>query len=290
MSNKRSIFLPRFRQGMMVIILVITTAGISFDTARYPIDGFSATGIRRLAYLQDVKQGDFPNVKLLAGALKPMEEIKLNLIGTDDSLGFPMQSDPDLQKAVNGFFTGLNSNYSIAVLDITPGRPIRYAHRKGSLGYQPGSVNKIIVATGFFNEIKNLYPNSTEKRQQLMKSKIVTAGQWAMTDEHTVPIYNPETKKLQKRTVQPSDQFSLYEWLDHMLSVSNNGAACVVWRETILMHVFQHQYPDLTFEESENYFKNTPKTELMDLAYDIVNQPLRELGISEEEWRPEDTR
>ena len=53
--------------------------------------------------------------------------------------------------------------------------------------------------------------------------------------------------------------FSLYEWTDHMLSVSNNGAAAVVWREAILMRVFGSQYPYLSEEQAEEYFKTTPK-------------------------------
>ncbi len=88
-----------------------------------------------------------------------------------------------------------------------------------------------------------------------------------------------------KRTVKESDVFSLYEWMDHMMSVSNNGAASVVWREAVLMRAFGEAYPQLTEEEAVEYFKTTPKSELSDLANAVVNEPLRALGISEEEWR-----
>jgi hypothetical protein len=77
----------------------------------------------------------------------------------------------------------------------------------------------------------------------------------------------------------------LYEWADHTLSVSNNGAASIVWREAILMRVFGQKYLTLTFEESENYFKTTPKSELAEIAVSVVNDPLRDLGITEDEWR-----
>ena len=40
-----------------------------------------------------------------------------------------------------------------------------------------------------------------------------------------------------------------------MLSVSNNGAASIVWRETLLMAAFGENYPDLTQEEADAYFK-----------------------------------
>lgn len=84
-----------------------------------------------------------------------------------------------------------------------------------------------------------------------------------------------------KRQVVASDVFTLYEWVDHMLSVSNNGAASVVWREVLLMAAFGERYEELTESEADAYFKTTPRKELTDLANDVVNLPLRDLGITE---------
>jgi hypothetical protein len=70
-----------------------------------------------------------------------------------------------------------------------------------------------------------------------------------------------------------------------MLSVSNNGAASIVWREAMLMAAFGPAYPDLTEELALAYFKETPKKELTDLGNDVVNLPLRALGITTDEWR-----
>ncbi|MEP1015775.1 serine hydrolase, partial [Maribacter dokdonensis] len=44
-------------------------------------------------------------------------------------------------------------------------------------------------------------------------------------------------------------------------------------------------YPQLTQQEADTYFKETPKKELTDLSNDVVNLPLRELGITSDEWR-----
>ena len=134
------------------------------------------------------------------------------------------------------------------------------------------------------NGIK-IYPDSFELRTQLLKNKEVKAGVWGLTDEHTVPIFNVEKNTLVKRQVVASDVFSLYEWADHMLSVSNNGAASIVWREALLMAAFGEKYPELTEEEAMAYFKETPKKDLTDLANDVVNLPLRDLGITADEWR-----
>ena len=126
---------------------------------------------------------------------------------------------------------------------------------------------------------------ANEKRIELLRTKSVQAGQWGMTDSHTVPIFNIETNKLVKRTVIPSDVFTLFEWADHMMSVSNNGAASILWREVLLMAAFGEKYPDLTQEDADIYFKNTPRKELTDLGNDVVNLPLRDLGITSDEWR-----
>lgn len=254
------------------------------DAPTYPIDGYEDTNIRRLKYLQLVVADEIKGTKPVPGAMKSTDDIQLHLSDIDCLATIPA-TDEELQKAINSLFPHLHENYSLSVLDITPGRPMRYASRKETAGYQPGSVGKLAVLLGFFTELAKIYPDSFALRQELLCSKAVRAGAWALYDSHTVPIFNLETKVLTKRTVRESDVFILYEWLDYMMSVSNNGAASVCWRETILMRAFGSCYPDLTEEEAEVYFKNTPKSELADIANSVVNDPLRTLGISEDEWR-----
>jgi hypothetical protein len=253
----------------------------------YPIDGYSRTGIKRLLRIERIKNGEIKEtLNLPAGAMKGYNEIKLNLVSKwKDSTAQFLVKDEQFNKEINGLFYGLDKSYSLSVLDISDVNNIRYAARNETSGYQPGSVGKIAVLVGLFNQLAIIYPDSFEQRIELLKSKSVKAGQWGMTDEHTVPIFNVETNKLVKRTVIPSDVFSLFEWADHMMSVSNNGAASIVWRETLLMAAFGKDYPELTQEGADDYFKNTPKRELTDLGNDVVNLPLRKLGITFEEWR-----
>lgn len=256
-------------------------------TLAYPIDGYGLTGIRRLLYLELILKKEITGTQPIKGAQKTLEQLKLNLCDTPrgDSLKSLPPVDPTLQKSLNALFPNLDESYSVTLLDITPGRPIRYATRKEDRGYQPGSVGKLAVISGFFQELSRLYPDSFESRRNLLKTRFVRSGKWGLYDEHTVPFFNPETKKLLKRTVQANDVFSLYEWVDHMVSVSNNGAASIVWREAILMRVFGNKYPRLTEEEAEEYFRTTPKSELADIANSVVHDPLRALGITEDEWR-----
>jgi hypothetical protein len=245
------------------------------------------SGIRRLVRLERILSGEIKDAPILAGAQKSYEEIQLNLYGTErgDSLATFPQVDPILQKALNAVFPSLHESYSLALLDITPGHPIRYAARQEERGFQPGSVGKLAVLAALFCELETLYPDSFNHRTALLRNTMVKAGPFGVYDEHTVPFYDPETGKFFKRQVQESDVFSLYEWADHMMSVSNNGAASIVWREAMLMRIFGDKYPSLTYEEKMAYFKSTPKQELANISNSVVNDPLRSMGIGEDEWR-----
>lgn len=271
---------------LSITLTALVGLGFSAVTNYYPIDGYEQTGIRRLLYLQMVKNGEIAGTQLPEGARKSLADIKLNLTHVEgDSLLNKLQPDPALQAKINGLFPNMHESYSVSLLDITPDKPMRYASRQDKREYQPGSVGKIAIAIALFRELKRLYPKSFEKRQQLLKDKIVLGGQWVLTDDHTIPVFDPESKKLVKRMAQATDNFSLYEWVDHMMSVSNNGAASVVWREALLMRAFGENYPSLTTEQANEYFKNTAKATLSALAMEVVNEPLRELGITENEWR-----
>ena len=275
--------MKNYLKGSVIVLICWSFIGL----VPYPIDGYSRTGIKRLLRLERIKSGVIKdNLNLPAGALKSYNDITLHLISKKkDSTAQFLVKDEKFNKEINGLFYGLDKSYSLSVLDISNIDSIRYAARNETSGYQPGSVGKIAVLNGLFTQLAKIYPDSFEKRIELLKSKSVKSGQWGMTDEHTIPIFNIETNKLVKRTVIPSDVFTLFEWADHMMSVSNNGAASIVWRETLLMAAFGKDYPTLTQEGADAYFKNTPKKDLTNLGNDVVNLPLRALGITFEEWR-----
>lgn len=272
----------------IIVLLVIVLSASAFTTYKYyPIDGYERTGIKRLKRLELIKSGEIKDASALpVGAMKPYNDIQLNLLSrkNDSAMGL-MQVDADFQKEISALFRGLDKSYSLTVLDISDPENVRYAERNETAGYQPGSVGKLAVLLGLFTQLEKIYPDSFEKRTELLKNKSVKAGVWGLTDEHTIPIYNIEKNTLVKRQVIASDVFSLYEWADHMLSVSNNGAASIVWREALLMAAFGEKYPELTQEEADVYFKETSKKVLTDLSIDVVNLPLRELGITSDEWR-----
>ncbi|MCP9237595.1 serine hydrolase [Lewinella sp. JB7] len=254
----------------------------SFPAGSYPIDGFDNTGIARLVRLTKMDSATLVRT-IPYGGRHGLEYVRLNLMGNPiDSLP---TVDSELQREIERIFPNMHPSYSVAVFDMTPGRPYRYAERNPTAGYQPGSVGKLAVVTAFFCELENLYPTEPEKRWELMRTKVVKAGPFGVYDHHTIPLYDTDTERYARKRVDPSDEFNLYEWVDHMLSVSNNGAASIVWREALLMRVFGDRYPALEFDEMMAYFKETPRDSLRNLGEDIVNGPLRDMGISGDEWR-----
>lgn len=267
-----------------IILIGLLVFALQAQTMAYPWDGFSLTGIRRLYRLQLIMNDLLKENKPVPGAQKTLSEIHLNLMNSKgDSLGVFPVANPGLQKSIASLFPNLDESYSVCVLDISPGKPLRYAYRQEKRGFMPGSVAKLAVIAGLFNELQKLYPDSFEQRQELLKSRMVRAGKWANYDEHTVPFYNIETGKLVKKVVQENDTCSLYEWADHMISVSNNAAASIVWKEAMLMRAYGANYPP-TAQQETMFFKDTPKSQLRELAMQIVNEPLRQLGISREEF------
>ena len=267
--------------------LLLTFLGLGFISfitlSFYPIDGYESTGISRLLRLERIKKDSTQKLSLPIGAQLPLNCIELQLTQVEDSISEILQEDEAFAEKLRKVIP--SGNYSLTILDMSDPQHLKYMGHKESLGYQPGSVGKLTVITALFTQLHNICPESWEARKAILKNKRVKAGDWAIYDHHTIPDYDIENDKLVKRKVSPNDVFTLYEWADHMMSVSNNGAASVVWREALLMAAFKDKYEYLTQEEVDEYFKNTPKKELTLLANQIVNEPLRKIGITHDEWR-----
>jgi len=272
-------------KNIKATLLIIFIIAIPLQIMTYPYDGYDLTGIRRLKRLELIMNGTIKDNLPVKGAQKSIMDIRLNLLNVKgDSLEVFPKSNPALQKSISALFPNMDESYSICVLDITPGKPLRYASRQEKRNFMPGSVAKLAIIAGLFSELEKLYPDSFLKRQQLMRNRMVRAGKWANFDEHTVPFYNPKTQKFHKAVVKEHDTCSLYEWADHMISASNNAAASIVWKEVMLMYAFGKNYPP-TPEQEAAYFKETSKAELKSIAMIVVNDPLRKIGISKEEFK-----
>jgi hypothetical protein len=269
---------------LKVVLAVLAVVILWEPLSGYPVDGYAVTGIRRLLRLQLILEGVLKGEKLPAGGLKMLKDIQLNLVGErGNSLQRLPAVDPVLQKQIDALFPDMHQSYSLALLDITPGRPFRYAQRQADRHFVPGSIGKLAVITGLFAQLKRLYPENPEKRRELLKTRMVKGGPWVIPDHHTIPVFDPQARVFARQIPRETHEFSLYEWADHMLSVSANAAASVVWKELVLMQHFGKEYPPAPEQETQ-FFSKIPKNELALMVMSVVNDPLRELGIAKEDW------
>jgi hypothetical protein len=278
MSKRILIALP-----LVLFLILLCWLTPTPPAGAYPIDGYALTEVSRLRYQQLVQDSTLRGRRLKPGQLHSIFEMRLNLLHQPlDSLP---PSDSALQAQLHTLLPNLNESYSVALFDITPGREPRYAARQANRGFQPGSVGKLAVITALFCELENLFVDDFDRRLELLMNKRVRSNRFGVPNQHTVPFFNVADNRYFRRKVNENDEFTLYEWLDHMVSVSSNAAAAIVWREAILMRVFQDRYPELTDAEAREYFRTTDRRELSDIGNSVVNEPLRHLGIGRDEWR-----
>ena len=250
----------------------------------YPVDGYQESGIRRVERLRLRLAGSLEGPVPVEGARKSISDIRLQLAAPGQYFDDLPSPDPKLQRRIEALFADRDASYSVALLDITQGRPPRLAALRERRTYQPGSVGKLAIAAGLFTELSRLHPESIAPRRRLLRQRRIVADAWIRHDHHKVPLFDLETQQTGYRPIQEGDEFSLYEWVDHMLSASSNAAASTVWKEAMLMRAFGVDYPPSP-EREEAFFRETSKGELRTLAFSIVNDPLRDLGIPEGEWK-----
>ncbi len=266
-------------KSLPIIILICLSQSIN----AYPIDGYKYTGIERLLYQWRIYQDSAVDSKLKKGAFLMMDDIKLSLVGKDYDWSTP--KDKTVQRTVDGIFRSLEPQYSLSVMDISSPDNIRYAEKREDVGYQPGSVGKLAITVALFYELSRVYDNDWDKIHAVLYTKKVKAGPWSIPNHHTVPFYDIKKDKYTKRKIVPTDEFTLYQWLDHMMSVSSNAAASILMREAILIHIMDKRYDCASYGDMDAVFADTDKSILADLSEDIMNCPLRELGIGDDEWR-----
>lgn len=265
-----------------ILVFLVVLSGL-FNANAYPIDGYAYTGIDRLMYHYRMFLDSQQRVKMKPGEMLMMTDVNLSLVGQKSTM--PKVEFAKLKSELGRLFSSLEKEYSISVVDISDPNNLKHAGIRENLQYQPGSVGKIAIAIAIFSELHKIYGDDWTSIRGVLYSKMVNGGPWSVPNHHTVPFYDVQKDKYSKRLVVPSDEFTLYEWLDHMLSLSSSAAASVLWREALLMHVFDRQYECINYEEGEAFFKRESKALLNDLAIDVVNCPLRKIDIDDQEWR-----
>jgi len=242
----------------------------------YPLDGYAETGIRRVEGSRLANQGEVKDVKQPPGALLGTGQVDLRLLSRR-AIDLPAP-DPEFTAKIVAMLGNEADRYGIAVLDLSDPDQPRYAEYRGDYKQNVGSVGKLVAATALFQALADTWPDDLARRTSVLKNTQVTADAFAHWDHHTIRLFDPATKTLKRRPVQDGDRGSLWEWLDWMLSVSSNSAASMVMREAMLLRHFGQRYP-VAEDEIEQFFADTPRTELTSLFDRTFVEPLQRNGL-----------
>ncbi len=260
-------------------VCVLAPAWFAWLTAgAYPLDGAAQSGIRRLAgYGEAQQRAGAP--KLPPGALLGVDAISLRLADMPaDAPDFDAApADPALSEALTRLLARRDRSYGIVVVDWTDPDNIRWGAVRPDVQQNPGSVGKIVTMAALFDALARAFPDTGERARVLRETR-VPAGEWIIADDHVVPHFQPDSGRNRFRPLEVRDEFTLSEWVDHMISPSANAAGSVVWREAMLVEHFGARYP-VSADEARAFFDASPPAELAELALRISVRPLADANI-----------
>jgi hypothetical protein len=284
--------------AVLAVLSVATATGVG----AYPLDGYEDTGIRRLEYVRRVVSGELSGAPVPRGARLPTDEVRPRLLlkpgsvktgsethfGTDSSVSKwvsdPVFTDPGFSAAIRRALGADAERYGVAVYDLSdPARPV-YAEHNGGFRNNVGSVGKLLVALAWFQALADLYPEDLEARGRLLRDTVLAADEFVVRDHHRVTFFDPVTTARQNRVIVPGDRGNLWEWLDWMLSASNNGAAAFVQQQVMLLRHFGADYPP-TDEQKARFYAEHGRAARGELFLAAMVEPLERNGFDPAEIR-----
>ncbi len=249
----------------------------------YPLDSGKRTGIRRLEGYRLAQAGQVKGPKIVPGGQWPESRISLRLLGHKDlDVTARTPKDPVLQKGLEAIVAGRSDSYGLALLDITDPNHPRYAAVREEVRQLPGSVGKLCIAAGAMHALAQRAPRTAD-REEFLRQTIRAADRFVLVDGKTVPFFEEGWPAVVNRQIQPGDRFSLWEWLDHMLSQSSNAAGSFTWKEMMLLRHFGAQYPPSAADEKAYLGGN--KAALSKDAIETLEEPLLAAGIDTANFR-----
>ncbi len=248
----------------------------------YPLDGYPKTGIGRLEAQRLIQVGEMPGGKRPSGELLPLSMVDLRLLD-HRAMNLPA-SDPALTERLKKLIGSNVDRYGIALLDLSDLEHPRYAEWNGHQRQNPGSVGKLVVALAIFQALADRFPDDVAARENLLRTQMITADAFCVSDHHTVPFWNPQTRSVSKRPIRPGDTASFWTYLDWMMSPSSNSAAAMLERTLVSMAHFGQRYP-VSAEEEQKFFAETPKKQLSEIFLKAIEDPITRNGLDLDELR-----
>ena len=264
-------------------LLVLAAGALAAAAAgAWPLDGYEATGIRRLEHARLVTTGEIWGSGVPPGARLATADVRPRLGGSDVPL--LLKPDTELGTAIRRALGADAQRYGVAVYDLSdPARPV-YAEHNGGFRNNIGSVGKLLVALAWFQAVADVWPDDVEARERLLRETMLSADEFVVRDHHKVIFYDPATKARSYRVIVPGDRGNLWEWLDWMLSASNNGAAAFVQEQTLLLKAFGPDYPP-SDDQKADFYATRSRAELGELFLAAMTRPVARNGLDLEEIR-----
>lgn len=264
------------------LLAALSTLLVANVARAYPTDpdAQERTQIRRLLWQHKVNAGEVRGRKVPPGAQWPSARIELRLTDNPDFALTPeTEKDPELQAALEEILKRSRfRRYNVVVLDISDPKQPRFAGVNETDQQTPGSVAKLLVASGLLNELAKRFPDDTEAREKLLREHRVAADGWAMPNHHEVPVIkDEEATRVSIRRVHTGDAFSLWEWMDHALSPSSNASASMLWREATLMHLMGEEYPPAEYGEA--LYRRWDRDTWTAAAFETLRAPIVAAGL-----------
>lgn len=263
---------------------------LSGPLGAYPLDGEPRSALRRLGYSNAVQQREISGPRLVRGALWSSSQVDIRDVFATG--GMPRTELPAADAEFSGVLKQLLldandrdvSGYSLAVLDLSkPGQPL-YGEVRADLVANVGSVGKILLAAGVLSELARLYPDDLAERERVLRETLVVADAWAAGDEHKVPFWDAQARRVQLRPFRPGDTGSLWEMLDWTLSASANSAATTLGQQMMYMNTLE---PGQSFDarQKAEWFASSKGPVLRKALYAPMDRLLEEHGFSGERLR-----
>ena len=260
-----------------LISLCIGLSVIAGSSWAYPIDGYSHSEIRRVEYTWRVYTGDVPGTALPPGAKQRLDSVVPRYLA-GGAPPFSLTPDPELSREIGRVLAEEAPEYAVSLMDLSdPENPV-YAEHNGDIRRNVGSVGKLVIGVAFFQALADVYPDDVEARERLLRETVITADDFIISDHHKVLFFDPETNARTWRTIEVGDQGTLWEWLDWMLSASNNSAASTMQKQVMMLKHFGRDYPP-TPEQEAQYFAENNYNARGELFLSAMNEGLTRNGI-----------
>ncbi|MBW1844201.1 MAG: peptidoglycan-binding protein [Deltaproteobacteria bacterium] len=277
----------RFRRSFVAWLTLMaasgsTLAGWPMLAGAYPLDGYEKTGIGRVEAQRLVQIGEKPGKKRPSGELLPLEMVDLRLLEHRE-MELP-EPDPKLTARLKKLLGPEADRYGMTLLDLSDLENPRYAEWNGHQRQNPGSVGKIMVALAIFQALADIYPDDIAARENILRTSMITADIFSVSDHHSVPFWNPETGTVSKRPIKQGDTASLWTYLDWMMSPSSNSAAAMNEKTLVSITHFGKRYP-VSPEEEQKFFDDTPKKQLSEIFLKAIQDPVTRNGMDIEQLR-----